>query len=92
MVATDIYLSPFKSPQSLIANVSVMPEIISVSSRNSRYLIEQALRNWKRRIAALISSMRCRESWLGLFEQFFRFDKWNACRVQAAAICDSRLK
>jgi hypothetical protein len=32
------------------------------------------------------------ESWLGLFEQFFRFDKWNACRVQAAAICDSRLK
>jgi hypothetical protein len=33
-----------------------------------------------------------RESWLGLFEQFFRFDKWNACRVQAAAICDSRLK
>jgi transposase len=33
-----------------------------------------------------------RKSWLGLFEQFFRFDKWNACRVQAAAICDSRLK
>jgi hypothetical protein len=32
------------------------------------------------------------QSWLGLFEQFFRFDKWNACRVQAAAICDSRLK
>jgi hypothetical protein len=32
------------------------------------------------------------KSWLGLFEQFFRFDKWNACRVQAAAICDSRLK
>jgi hypothetical protein len=33
-----------------------------------------------------------KQSWLGLFEQFFRFDKWNACRVQAAAICDSRLK
>jgi hypothetical protein len=35
---------------------------------------------------------RDKQSWLGLFEQFFRFDKWNACRVQAAAICDSRLK
>ena len=36
--------------------------------------------------------IRLKLSWLGLFEQFFRFDKWNACRVQAAAICDSRLK
>jgi hypothetical protein len=32
------------------------------------------------------------KSWLGLFEQSFWFDKWNACRVQAAAICDSQLK
>ena len=33
-----------------------------------------------------------RKSWLGLLEQSFWFDKWNACWVQAAAICDSRLK
>jgi hypothetical protein len=42
-------------------------------------------------VARVVSS-KLVESWLGLFEQFFRFDKWNACRVQAAAICDSRLK
>jgi hypothetical protein len=28
-------------------------------------------------------------SWLGLLEESFWFDKRNACRVQAAAICDS---
>jgi len=39
-----------------------------------------------------VALMALIKSWLGLFEQFFRFDKWNACRVQAAAICDSRLK
>ena len=30
--------------------------------------------------------------WLRLFEQIFWFDKWNACRVQAAAICGGQLK
>ena len=32
------------------------------------------------------------ERWLRLFEQIFWFDKWNACRVQAAAICGGQLK
>jgi len=32
------------------------------------------------------------QSWLSLSEQLFRFDKWSACRVQAAAICGSQLK
>jgi hypothetical protein len=32
------------------------------------------------------------ESWLGLSEQESRIDKWNVCRVQAAAICGSPLK
>ena len=48
------------------------------------------LRN--RKHECLVDICELKESWLGLFEQFFRFDKWNACRVQAAAICDSRLK
>jgi hypothetical protein len=30
--------------------------------------------------------------WLGLFEQVFRLDKWSVCRIQAAAICGSRVK
>jgi len=35
----------------------------------------------------------CRDlSWLGLSEQELRVDKWNICRVQAAAICGSQLK
>ena len=33
-----------------------------------------------------------RESWLGLFGQVFRLDRWSVCRVQAAAICGSRVK
>ena len=32
------------------------------------------------------------QSWLGLSEQDSRVDKWNVCRVQAAAICGSQLK
>jgi hypothetical protein len=50
--------------------------------------------NWalKRGRSFFLCSFQTGQSWLGLFEQFFRFDKWNACRVQAAAICDSRLK
>ena len=32
------------------------------------------------------------ESWLGLFEQFSRFDKWSTCRVYAATGRDSMLK
>jgi peptide/nickel transport system substrate-binding protein len=32
------------------------------------------------------------ESWLGLSEQAFRLDRWSVCRVQAAAICGSRVK
>jgi predicted nucleotide-binding protein len=32
------------------------------------------------------------QSWLGLSEQVLRLDRWSACRVQAAAVCDSRLK
>jgi hypothetical protein len=51
--------------------------------------IHSCLLTYKAYIAACRAIV---ESWLGLFEQFFRFDKWNACRVQAAAICDSRLK
>src|SRR5690349_25102617 len=35
---------------------------------------------------------RSAKSWLGLSEQFFRLDRWNLCRVQAAAICGSRVK
>jgi two-component system cell cycle response regulator DivK len=31
-------------------------------------------------------------SWLGLSEQVCRLDKWSVCRVQATAICGSRLK
>ena len=32
------------------------------------------------------------ESWLGLSEQVLRLDRWSVCRVQAAAVCGSRLK
>jgi hypothetical protein len=32
------------------------------------------------------------ESWLGLFGQVFRLDRWSVCRVQAAAICGRRVK
>lgn len=37
-------------------------------------------------------SVARKQTWLRLFEQIFSLDKWNACRVQAAAICSSRLK
>jgi hypothetical protein len=30
--------------------------------------------------------------WLGLSEQRFGWDKWNAYRIQAAAICGKPLK
>jgi membrane protein DedA with SNARE-associated domain len=30
--------------------------------------------------------------WLGLSEQALRLDRWNVCRVQAAAICGSLVK
>jgi len=32
------------------------------------------------------------EWWLGLSEQRFGFDKWNVCRVQAAAMCGKPVK
>jgi hypothetical protein len=32
------------------------------------------------------------KSWLGLFGQVFRLDRWSVCRVQAAGICGSRVK
>ena len=32
------------------------------------------------------------QSWLGLFGQVFRLDRWSVCRVQAAAICGRRVK
>jgi hypothetical protein len=35
------------------------------------------------------SGIQC---WLGLFEQIFGIAKWNACRVQATAMCSGRLK
>jgi ISXO2-like transposase domain len=35
---------------------------------------------------------RFNQSWLGLFGQVFRLDRWSVCRVQAAAICGSRVK
>jgi hypothetical protein len=28
----------------------------------------------------IVARIREMESWLGLSEQFFRFDKWNPCR------------
>jgi len=39
-----------------------------------------------------LEGYRGQKSWLGLSEQVLRLDRWSACRVQAAAVCDSRLK
>jgi hypothetical protein len=36
--------------------------------------------------------LACGQSWLRLSEHIPANDKWSVCRVQAAAICDSRLK
>jgi hypothetical protein len=41
---------------------------------------------------ALARGPKVKESWLGLFGQVFRLDRWSVCRVQAAAICGRRVK
>jgi small conductance mechanosensitive channel len=38
------------------------------------------------------NAMLLKKSWLGLSEQVFRLDRWSIYRVQAAAICGSRVK
>jgi hypothetical protein len=57
------------------------------------YVLAENVRHPKRGyVEAKVVHSFGRESWLGLCGQVFRLDRWSVCRVQAAAICGSRVK
>jgi hypothetical protein len=49
-------------------------------------------RSRERQECCAILDKWAKQSWLRLSEHIPANDKWSVCRVQAAAICDSRLK
>jgi hypothetical protein len=57
-----------------------------------RYFREVDTSGGQKAGAAAVEEAKRRESWLGLFGQVFGLDRWSVCRVQAAAICGSRVK
>jgi hypothetical protein len=80
----------------LAERYGVKPSLVRVRLDRLGWSLEEALtpKGRDRRVTHYVTygGEKVPQSWLGLFGQVFGLDRWSVCRVQAAAICGSRVK